>query len=585
MSSSPSNFPVNTATGQRLFAPWWRLVDAVGISRLAWGACALSVVVLGSIALLVHQADRKEVNNALDASVSLDAKGYAKFVMLNLAIVDRQLTALREQHVQGGRLPTQATINSRLKELNGMMLQVAVANAEGLVTDSSLGTPNPPVSIADRVHFRAAKNNPADDLFISEPVLGRVSKKPSLQLVRPILAPDGKFLGVIVASIDPELLKTYFTDLKALENNGRLSIVGLDGITRFRLTNQGFTAGSDLKAQPEWQQISTSPAGIYEDLSPIDNIARRVGFRQVEGFPLAVTVGTGLEEQLQPFYRRWTLIWSLALALMAVMIAVTATIARLAQEQKRSVKLMDENRLRALENDRTKSSFLASVSHELRTPLNSILGFSELIRDTCSEPRNSQFAGLIHKSGTHLHSLVNTLLDLAKIESGKMGLALEPVDIPRLLDTLVAIHKVTADQKMIELSLSLDGVLKSAVETDRTKLVQVLNNVIHNAIKFTPSGAIFVVVKAAGQSGALISVTDTGVGIAAGDIGQVFERFNATSASINSLGNKGTGLGLALCRELLTLMSGTIDLDSEVGQGTTVNIFVPYTIAKKGEPA
>ena len=385
-----------------------------------------------------------------------------------------------------------------------------------------------------------------------------------------------------MASIDPELLKTYFTDLKALENQGALTIIGTDdAIARFRLDGTGFRAGQNFRASPRWKELVTLPSGLFEQKGLIDDVYRRVAFHRVDGYPLVVSAGTGLHEQLRNFDARWNLIWSLAL----VLALVAATIARLAKEQKRSFGLMQQNRERALESNRTKSNFLASVSHELRTPLNSILGFSELIRDIGQEPKISQYAGLIHKSGTHLHALVNTILDLTKIESGKMGLMPEAIDMAQLLETLTLIHKVNADQKMVELSLSVDEVVQGTVESDRTKLVQVLNNVIHNAIKFTPSGAIFVVMKPAGEAGLLISVIDTGIGIPASDIGQVFERFNTIAAPIDGAGEKGSGLGLALCRELLNLMGGTIGLVSEAGHGTTVDIFIPYRIPAERKTA
>jgi signal transduction histidine kinase len=106
-----------------------------------------------------------------------------------------------------------------------------------------------------------------------------------------------------------------------------------------------------------------------------------------------------------------------------------------------------------------------------------------------------------------------------------------------------------------------------------------MNNVLHNAIKFTPTGAIFVVIKPAGDAGLLISVIDTGIGIAAGKTAQVFERFNTIDAPVSSSGAKGGGLGLALSRDLLHLMQGTITLFSEVGHGTTVDIFIPFNIS------
>ncbi len=583
MFSTPVHSPPPTTFLRRKALPLWRLAHAVGIARLAWLTCGLGIGVLAVAALLARQADLAHVRAQMDASITLNAKGYAKFVTLNMAIVDRQLIELRDQQQQGMHLPTQAAMNSGLQELNGLVLQVAVADEQGLVLDSSLGVPKTPVSIADRPHFREFKDNPLDRLFISQPVLGRVSRKPSLQLVRPILAPDGSFRGVIVASIDPELLKTYFTDLKALENQGALTILGTDGVMRFRLASKGFTAGQDVRASPHWKDLSTLKAGVFEEPGIVDQIYRRVAFHQVEGYPLVVTVGTGLQEQLRNFDLRWNLIWSLALALAAGLAVVAGTIARLAKEQKRSYRLMQASRARALESNQIKSNFLASVSHELRTPLNSILGFSEMIRDTSAEARNVQFAGLIHKSGTRLHALVNTILDLVKIESGKMSLSLEVIDLPRLLETLTTIHKVSADEKNVALSLSVDAALNGTVESDRTKLAQVLNNVIHNAIKFTPSGAIFVVMKPRGEAGLLISVSDTGIGIPASQLGQVFEQFNTIDAPMDGSGDKGSGLGLALCRKLLHLMGGTISLVSEVGHGTTVDIFVPYTIPTKGK--
>ncbi|HQS90726.1 MAG: hypothetical protein B7Y03_07225 [Polaromonas sp. 24-62-144] len=571
-----------TGKSRRQRSFWSRILRAAGIARLAWLTCALSIVALSSVTFTGHEADKKRFSKELDTAVTLEAKGYAKFVSLNLASVDRELKAMRLQVLDGRRLPTQAAMNSRLGELSGLVLQVAVANADGQIVDSSLTAPNPPVSIADRPHFLAFKNNPTERLFISEPVLGRVSKKPSLQLVRPMFALDGAFAGVIVASIDPELLKSYFTDMKALEDQGRVSIVGLDGVIRFDLTKRGFTTGRDVHTSPNWDQLSTLTTGLFQEDSLGDKVYRRTGFHRVEGYPLVVMVGTGLQERMAQFVARWKLIWGLTLALALVLIVVAGTIARLAKEQKRSYLLLQKNRQQELESNRTKSSFLASVSHELRTPLNSILGFSELIRDTNEDPRTSQYAGLIHKSGTQLHALVNTILDLTKIESGKMGLVLENIDMVELLSTLTSIHKVSADQKHVELSLALDGVTQGVVVSDRTKLTQVLNNVIHNAIKFTPAGVIFVVMKPAGEAGLQISVVDSGIGISAEHIGQVFGRFNTIGAHIDSGAEKGTGLGLALCRELLNLMGGTIGLVSEPDQGTTVDIFIPYNIPKEG---
>lgn len=560
----------------------WRAVHAVGIARLAWITCGLSVLAVTLVAALARQADQKQVKAAIDASITLNAKGYAKFVGLNVGMVDHHLIDLRKQRLQGERLPAQSAINIDFKELRSLLLQVAVADANGLIVESSLPMPETPVSIADRPHFLAVKDQPKDELYISEPVLGRISRDTSLQLVRPLLTRDGRFDGAIVASVNPERLKTYFTEMNVLANQGLLSILGTDGVVRFRLDSKRFTAGQDYRASPHWKEISTLPAGIFEQPGLADNIYRRTAFSRVADYPLVVTVGTGLQQQMQTFNKRWNLVWALVVLLAAMLVVVAGTIARLAKEQKRSYGLILQSRAQAIESNVVKSNFLASVSHELRTPLNSILGFSELIRDTSTEPKITRYADLVNQSGTHLHSLVNTILDLAKIESGKMGLSVTAIDMTELLQTLTDIHKVSADKKKLELSLSMTSIVNGTVHSDRTKLVQVINNVISNAIKFTSSGAIFVVMKPQHDTGLLISVIDTGEGIPASNVGLVFERFNTLASPLmDGAGEKGTGLGLTLCRDLLNLMGGSIKLVSEEGHGTTVDIFVPYKITFK----
>ena len=310
-----------------------RVFFTTGIARLIWLTCGLGIAVLLAGAALVRQADLAQVRRSMDSDLALNAKGYASFVKLNLAIVDRELMELRQAHQHGGRLPSQAELDTELSEIKGLVLQMALADAQGLIVDSSLAMPKNPVNIADRAHFRAFKDDARDRLFISEPVLGRVSKKPSLQLVRPLLSPAGALDGVIVASIDPELLKTYFTDMQALDNNGRLSIVGDDAVVRFRLTSTGFSAGQSVAALPAWPRLKSEPLGIFDDKAPSDGIERRVAFHQVEGYPLRVMVSTGLREEMGNFDMRWRLAWSLVAVLSVVLVLVAKTISGLAREQ------------------------------------------------------------------------------------------------------------------------------------------------------------------------------------------------------------------------------------------------------------
>ena len=555
-----------------------RWVSDIGIARLAWVSCLVSIAALVVGVALNRQADLRHTHAVIDARISINAKGYAKFVSLIVTVIDQQLVELRDFHVLMGRkLPAQDTLDSKLTAVPGLLLEVMVVDANGIVIDSSLEATAGKSSIFDERYFVAALNNPADELFISRPTPGDATNQLQLRLIRPIRA-NGRFVGAIIARIDPQLLKTYFTDVNVLNDDGVLTIVGKDGLARFRMSSAGFSAGDDLRGRPNWNEVTTQPFGIFQNSGSPSSSERRVAFHEVDGYPLVVVLSTGYASDLSDFARRWFLIGGLALVLAAVLILVAGTVTRLAAEQKRSYELLLESRAREIEGNQVKANFLSSVSHEFRTPLNSILGFSELIRDTCAEPKISQYAELINHSGTQLHALVNTILDLAKIDSGKMGLTVEAIDVPELLRTLIAVYKVNADQKKVELSLSVHALTREVIHSDRTKLAQVIHNVLDNALKFTEAGGVFIVLKPFFKEGLLITVIDSGIGMSAGDALAAFERFNTTTSG--DQGGRGPGLGLTLCRELLTLMEGTIRLVSEEGQGTTVDIFIPYQLER-----
>ncbi len=557
-----------------------RQLKRAGVVRISWWIYGLSQLVFWAVALLACVADHAQVERALDEKVLLKSKGYSEYVRLSVAGVDRLLISSRESYLHGQRLLPQSALDSNLAGLKGLVFQVSIANENGVIVDSTLGVQTPPANIADRKHFQEFKGAAQDYIYISEPVIGRVSKRPSIQLVRPIASPDGAFKGVIVASIDPEQLRHYFTGLDALQDDGVVAIEGSDGIMRFRLSASGFSAG-DRASTTRNVDVHDSLSGIYTHRSSIDDVNRRIAYYRVSDYPLTVRVGVGTEAYFSAFAKRWTVLFGLLLVLSTVLLGVAWLVARLGKEQQNLISQLGESQAAAMEANKLKSNFLASVSHELRTPLNSILGFSELIRFASADVEIYKYANLIHTSGTHLHALVNTILDLAKIEAGKMDTNAEQINLRDLLGALTDIHRVSADKKKIVLSLSMATDFKGLMESDRTKLVQVFNNVLHNAIKFTNSGAIFVVAGTESDGSILVSVIDTGIGIPANKIGRVFERFNTVQDSGFQPAEKGTGLGLALCKELLTLIGGRIEISSEFGSGTKVDIFLPVKITSR----
>ena len=238
-----------------------------------------------------------------------------------------------------------------------------------------------------------------------------------------------------------------------------------------------------------------------------------------------------------------------------------------------SFQRLDEARHNAEEANRMKSEFLASMSHELRTPLNGILGFSELLQSELSDPAQQHFAQVIHDSGQHLLTLVNEILDLSKVEAGRMEFAWQDVHINEVAGELAALHRAVATGKGLHLEMSLAEGLPETMRTDPTRLRQILNNLLNNAVKFTDAGSVRLAVTSEGDD-ILFTVSDTGPGIPPDAQVQVFEKFKQLEHFITRA-HGGTGLGLALVKQLVEHMGGTVTLVSTVGEGSAFTVRLP----------
>jgi len=222
-----------------------------------------------------------------------------------------------------------------------------------------------------------------------------------------------------------------------------------------------------------------------------------------------------------------------------------------------------------------KSEFLANMSHELRTPLNAIIGFSEVLTERMFGELNEKQAEYlkdIYASGTHLLSLINDILDLSKIEAGRMELELTDFDLPQAIDNALILVRERAGRRGIALEHSVAERL-GEIRGDERKIKQVLLNLLSNALKFTPESGRVEVRARVVDGMAEISVTDTGVGIAPEDQEAVFEEFRQVGTSAAK--QEGTGLGLALCRKFVELHGGKIGVTSQVGVGSTFTFTLP----------
>ncbi|OGA02854.1 MAG: hypothetical protein A3H35_01035 [Betaproteobacteria bacterium RIFCSPLOWO2_02_FULL_62_17] len=226
--------------------------------------------------------------------------------------------------------------------------------------------------------------------------------------------------------------------------------------------------------------------------------------------------------------------------------------------------------------NRHKSEFLANMSHELRTPLNAIIGFSEVLSDKMFGEVNDkqlQYLKTIHSSGQHLLSLINDILDLAKIEAGRMELELSSFSLAAALDNAMTLIKERAGRHGVALALECPEDLKEWTADER-KFKQVMLNLLSNAVKFTPQGGKITVMAKRGDKGLEVSVTDTGVGIAREDQQAVFEEFKQVGKDSKKKA-EGTGLGLSLTKKFVELHGGQMRLASEPGKGSTFSFTLP----------
>jgi signal transduction histidine kinase/DNA-binding NarL/FixJ family response regulator len=254
-------------------------------------------------------------------------------------------------------------------------------------------------------------------------------------------------------------------------------------------------------------------------------------------------------------------------------------------ELARLVERLAATRDEAAAANRSKSAFLASMSHELRTPLNAILGYAQILqRDHSLGERQSAAIATIHNSGEHLLRLINDILDVSKIEAGKLDIYPGVVPLTGFFNEIGAIVGVKAEQKHLELTIDVAPELPAAVQADEKRLRQVLLNLLGNAVKFTEHGRIVLRVRRldapAGSARLRFEISDTGIGIGPQQLEAIFQPFEQAGDMRQRLG--GTGLGLSISRQLLRLMGGDIEVRSMVGVGSTFSFELELPIASAG---
>ncbi|RLT96026.1 response regulator [Ketobacter sp.] len=330
---------------------------------------------------------------------------------------------------------------------------------------------------------------------------------------------------------------------------------------------------SNLDTAREWLSLNEHDVCLMDyELGPVDGVSL-LKEAQGLGFTRPIIMLTGQDDERLD---------QLALSAGAVDYLVKSylTQSRLARAIRYAVARRDTEqerleRLKAESENRAKTEFLAHLSHELRTPLSSILGYTDLMLRQ-AQGQQVQQLGVIKRNGHHLLSLLNDVLDLSKIEAGKLEMESHPVDLQRLLSDVYQLLRVRADDKNIALRFELPPTLPEEVKTDPTRLRQILLNLLGNAIKFTHEGEVRLLVSVEEQtpvSSLRCQVMDTGVGIGPDFLPHLFKPFSQAPGT-DSNNREGTGLGLAISRQLAQRMGGDIQVASTPGQGSVFTLEV-----------
>jgi signal transduction histidine kinase/ActR/RegA family two-component response regulator len=322
---------------------------------------------------------------------------------------------------------------------------------------------------------------------------------------------------------------------------------------------------------------STDPRDVLmvTDDFPTDQVnASKVETISVAGFPWTFEFVTLAEFEIESGRARIPQIAGVGLLFSLLLFGFTSLQSKAREADERALH-HERGRAKDLQDlDRVKTRFFSNLSHELRTPLNGILGMSDLLWDTPLTEQQKDYLTTIGTCGRTLLDLISDVLDVSKIEAGKLELKSKPFKLIQPFNGALAVVRGQARGKDLTLNLEWDHALPRYVEGDLVRLRQVLVNLLSNAVKFTRAGSV--IVRAKHQAGRLeVEVQDTGVGISVDDVGKLFRPFSQVAAPDGAEAVQGTGLGLVICKEIVQLMGGTIDLSSQLGVGTVFRLSLP----------
>lgn len=461
-------------------------------------------------------------------------------------------------------------------QISGLpQIDVATIVADnGDVINFSRSYPAPSINLKERDYFQAQLNDPKLGDFISMPVRNKGNGKWTFYLSRRLNGIDGQFIGLVLVGISIERIAGFYESIgKNIGQGATLGLYRRDFTQIIRWPNADeFIGIQDVTGAA---YLSVEKDGKLNDIrfAPKTDMGSPAGTqlsatRVLERYPLIVSLSVDDDIFLANWKRSRNLIVSLAAVSILALLLVTLYLRSILIKREAEMEMNLQLRHKAEDANIAKNQFLTSISHELRTPLNSILGFSQLFGMDENLPEETKMNAMeIHRAGEHLLGLVNDLLDLSRIDSGKLELAPKPMAVSSVIQECCTMLHMRALEAGVEI-INEGGDAKDAViYVDRMRFRQAVINFMSNAIKYNRHGGSVHLGTSFNDGKVRFTVTDTGHGIPEEKRMRLFKAFDRLGAESGSI--EGSGIGLVITKRIVETMGGQVGFDSVTGQGST----------------